>query len=116
MKKGTPSQMLAIEDRPERQLRVVQPLDRVVDEADVHQHLVDGSAFGLEQEPEDDPGDDQRQQPGDDDQRARDRSPREPEAEQQGEGKADDELAEERQDGELERADDRRPARGVIEG
>ena len=29
---------------------------------------------------------------------------------------ADDELAEEGPDGELERVDDRRPARGVIEG
>ena len=81
----------------------------------VAEQLVDGSAFGLEQEPEDDPGHDQRQEPGDDDERARERPPREPEAEQQGESKADDELADERPDGELERVDDCRPARGVVE-
>ena len=93
---GYPEPDVGDEDRPEGQVRVVQPLDRVVDEAEVHEHLVDGSTFGLEQEPEDDPGHDQRQQPGDDDERARKRPPREPEAEKQRERKADDELEDER--------------------
>ena len=46
--------------------------------------------------------------------RARDGPPREPEAEQQGERKADDELAEEGSGREFERVDDRRPARRVV--
>ena len=36
------------EDRPERQMRVVQPLDRVVRQAEVHEQLVDRSTLGLE--------------------------------------------------------------------
>ena len=66
---GHPEPDVGDEDRPQGQVRVVQPLDRVVDQAEVHEQLVDGSTFGLEQEPEDDPGHDQRQQPGDDDER-----------------------------------------------
>ena len=51
------------------------------------------------------PGHDQRQQPRDDDEGASQRPAREPEGEQQGERKADYELADERPDGELERVD-----------
>ena len=60
------------------------------------------------------PGDEQRQQPGDDDERASQRPPREPEGKQQGEGKADYELADERPEGELESMDDGVPAGGVV--
>src|SRR5262249_52864471 len=69
----------------------------------------------LEEEPEDDPGHDQRQEPGDDDERARERPPREPEAEQQGEAEADQELEEEGPGSEEERVGDRAPARRVVE-
>ena len=102
------------EDRPQGQVRVVQPVDLTVGQADVTEQFVDGSAFDLEQEPEDDPRHDQRQEPRDDDERARQPPSREPEVEQQGERKADDELAEERPEGELERVDDCRPACGVV--
>ena len=95
-------------------MRVVQPVNWLVDQSDVNKQLVNRSTFELEQEPEDEPGHDQRQQPRDDDERAPQCPPREPEGKQQGEGKADYELADERPEGELEGVDNGGPACGVI--
>ena len=58
---GYPEPDVGDQDRPKRQVRLVQPLSRVVGQAEGFEQLVHGPAFGLKQEPEDDPGHDQRQ-------------------------------------------------------
>jgi hypothetical protein len=53
---GHPQPDIGDKDRRQPQVRVVQPVNGVVSEADVHEKLVDRPAFQLEQELEDDTG------------------------------------------------------------
>src|ERR1700761_3840521 len=92
-----------------------QEADRVADQADVTQDLVDRTRLGLEQELEDETGDQQGQQPRDDDQRAGELAQRELQVEQQGQAEPDQKLEQQRQEREAERPDDRALGGGLVQ-
>ena len=101
------------DDGDHRGRRAREPGDRMLDEAEEREEVVEHSVVGVEDPLEDRPGDDGRKDPADEEERSDHPVPREGLTEEEREGVADDELEDEARRGEDRREHHSVPEAGV---